>query len=320
VWSYLVLLIFTCFLLSIHAATAVGLVIILVPYILLNVKGKFTHSLGITLALGIPFLGFPWIFHMLLPPATALLTPQPLLAHVDLPRIINTYGYLPVLFCLLGTFLLVIRGGKKNYGLVLGLLALVVMLTTFFTFHYGVTIMYYRGLMYTMLMMSVVAGAGLMGVKELRLPVKVAAWLKAPLITKNAGNILCLVFIGLSLAMCIPSHLNEPYYHMIDEQDYEAFVWIRENVDNGYEKAILDPWKGTAFAAIAERYVYAKILAYPQSRDREAYEFLQGGCSDTDYLKENGISIIYTRWECSNPDLVEVRKNIYLLKETGESK
>ena len=37
-----------------HAPTAVGLVIILVPYILLNLKGNFKHSLGITLAIAIP--------------------------------------------------------------------------------------------------------------------------------------------------------------------------------------------------------------------------------------------------------------------------
>ena len=45
-WSYLVLFIFTCFLISIHATTAVGLVIILIPYILLNLKDSFKHSLG----------------------------------------------------------------------------------------------------------------------------------------------------------------------------------------------------------------------------------------------------------------------------------
>ena len=35
------------------------------------------------------------------------------------------------------------------------------------------------------------------------------------------------------------------------------------------------------------------------------------------FLRENGISIVYTRGECDNPDLVEAEKNIYLLKEAG---
>ena len=299
-----------------HAATAVGLVIILAPYILLNLKGNFKHCLGIMLALGIPFLApFPWIFNILLPTAKSLFSPQPLLDYVTLPRIITTYGYLPVLFCILGSFLLAIRGEKKGYGLILGLLALLLMLVIFFTFHYGVPIMYYRGLMYMMLMLGIVAGAGLMGVKKLKLPAKLTAWLKTPFITENAGRILCLIFIGLTLAICIPSRLDTPYYHMIDEQDYEASVWIRGNVDSSYRKAILDPWKGTAFVAIAEKYVYTKIHSYPKPSDEEAYDFLRSGCSDTDFLRENGISIVYTRGEVFNPDLVEVRKNVYLLKE-----
>jgi len=55
--------------------------------------------------------------------------------------------------------------------------------------------------------------------------------------------------------------------------------------------------------------------AYPKPSDEEAYEFLRGGCTDTAFLREKGISIVYTRQECNNPGLVEVRENVYLLEE-----
>ena len=318
-WAYLVLFIFTCFLLSMHAVSAVILAIILTPYVLLNLKGNFKHSLGIMLALAVPFLApFPWIFNMLLPTAKSLLELQLPLSHVDIPLIFKTYGYLPMLFCVLGTFLLALRAEKRAYSLILGILALLLALVGYFTFHYGVPIVYYRGLMYMMLMVAIVAGAGLAGVKNLKLPPKLSTWLKASFVTENTGRILCLIFIGLTLAMCIPVRLNIPYYHIIDEQDYESFVWIRENTDCTYRKAILDPWKATAFVAIAEKYVYTKIHSYPKPSDQKAYDFLRSGCTDTDFLRENGLSIVYTRWKCNNPDLVEVRENIYLLKEAGE--
>ena len=176
--------------------------------------------------------------------------------------------------------------------------------------------MYERGLMYMMLMVSIVAGAGLMGVKNLRLPEKISNRLRVPLITQNVGKFLCLVLIGLTLAIAIPDRRETPYYHMIDREDYQAFVWIKDNVDDEYKKAILDPWKATAFTVIAEKNVYTRIHAYPQPSDTKAYEFLQGGCTDTTFLREKGISIVYTLWECRNPDLVEVRKNVYLLMET----
>jgi len=74
VWSYPALFLFTCFLLSMHATTAVGMVIILIPYILLNLKGNFKHSLGITLALAIPFVAlFPWVFGMILDVSVSVL-------------------------------------------------------------------------------------------------------------------------------------------------------------------------------------------------------------------------------------------------------
>ncbi len=315
-WAYLTLFIFTSFLLTIHAPTAVALAIILTPYILLNLKGNFKHSLGLMLALAIPFLvPFPWIFHMLLPTAKSLLSPQTIPTYISIPQVLQTYGYLPILFGLLGTFLLAIKGGSKNYSLILGLLALLVMLVVYYTFHYGVEIMYFRGLMYMMLMMSIVAGAGLIGVRKIRLPARLNARLKVPFITQNAGNILCLALIALTLVMVIPVRQNAPYYHMIDEEDYAAFVWIKDNVSENYGKAILDPWKATAFAAITERKVYTRIHAAPTAKDDEAYAFLNSGSTDTAFLRENGISIVYTRAKNENPDLVEVRKYIYLLNE-----
>jgi hypothetical protein len=306
------------FLVSLHAATAVNLAVILAPFILLNLKSNFKHSLGITLAVAIPFLApFPWIFHLLLPTAKSLLIPYTGPAFggvVDLPRIITTYGQLPIVLCLFGVFLLAMRGGKKSYGLILGLLALLLMLATFFTFHYGVGILYARGLMQSMLLMSIVAGAGLIWVKNLRLPVWLSSRLRVPLVTQNAGRFLCIALIGVTLALAIPVRQHIPYYHMIDSTDYQAFVWIKENINENYKKAILDPWKGSAFTAITGKSVYTWIGVAPQPSDMQAYQFLESGCDNTTFLRENGISIIYTQWEVNNPDLTKVRDGVYLLK------
>ena len=327
VWSYLLIFILICFLLSVHAPSAICPIIVLTPYILLNLKGNFKHSLGIALAVVLPFLIiFPWIFNMLLPTAKSLLIPSPHSVYVQLPRVIQAYGYLPIALCLLGTFLLAIRGGKKNYGLILGLLALLLMLVSFYTFHYGVWIMYERGLTFMMLMISIVAGAGLMAVKNLRLPARFSSWLKVPLITQNVGKFLCLALIGVILAISIPDRLDTPYYHMIDEEDYQAFVWIQNNISEDYDKAILDPWKATAFTAITGKSAYTRIHAYPTAKDESAYTFLRKGSTSAAFLRGNGISIIYTRvyegpqnmnieYSSANPNLVEVAKNIYLLKE-----
>ncbi|MCJ7744326.1 MAG: hypothetical protein MUO99_07210 [Dehalococcoidales bacterium] len=326
IWSYLLIFVLTSFLLAIHAPSAIYPILILAPYILLNLKGNFKHSLGIALALALPFLVvFPWIFDLLAPTFKSLFTSHPPTEYVQLPRVIETYGYLPTLFSLLGIFLLARQGGRKNYGLILGLLVLLLMLVTFYTFHYGVPIVYERGLLYLMLMMSLVAGAGLAGVKNLILPAKLSNWLKAPIASQYLGKFLCLALIGVTLAVTVPARQNTPYYHMIDSEDYQAFIWIKDNVGKEYDKAILDPWKATAFTAITGKKVYTRIHAYPTAKDNEAYDFLSGGSSNTTFLRGNGISIVYTRiyesgpspqveYESHNADLVPLARNIYLLR------
>jgi len=56
----------------------------------------------------------------------------------------------------------------------------------------------------------------------------------------------------------------------------------------------------------------------PFAKDNVAYAFLQGGSSNTTFLIENGISVVYSQGDVVNPDLVEVRKNVYLVEETGQ--
>jgi hypothetical protein len=326
VWSYLLIFVLTTFLLAIHAPSAIYPILILAPYILLNLKDNFKHSLGIALALALPFLVvFPWIFDLLAPTFKGLFTSHPPTEYVQLPRVIETYGYLPILFSLLGVFLLARRGGRKNYGLVLGLLVLLLMLVTFYTFHYGVPIVYERGLLYLMLMMSLVAGVGLAGVKNLTLPTVLSHWPGASIASRYLGKFLCLALIGVTLAITIPARQNTPYYHMIDTEDYQAFIWIRDNIGKEYDHAILDPWKATAFTAITGKKVYTRIHNYPTTKDNEAYDFLSGGSSNTTFLRENGISIVYTRvyesslarqveYESRNADLIPLARNIYLLK------
>ena len=315
-WSYLVLFIFLAFLVTLHAWTAIGLVIILVPYILINLKKNFRHSLALSLVIVIPFLvSLTWATDMALPMIKALLDPAYPQPFVDYPHLIRTYGYLPLALCLLGTLSLSIKGGNNNYGLALGLLALAGMLAVFFTLHWGSEGLYARGLVITMFVMSIVAGAGLMWVKKLKVPDSIAARLRMPSFVRNIGYVLCPVLVFLVLYISIPALKTIPYYHMIDDEDFQAFVWIKENVGSNHERAILDPWKGTAFTAVTERYIYSRIHCYPEATDQEAYMFLHSGSSNTTFLRENRISIVYSTWEVNNPDLVEVRENVYLLEE-----
>jgi hypothetical protein len=312
--GYLLLFIFTCFLVSMHGATAVCLVIILLPYILLNLRRNYKHSLLLTAALAVPFLApFPWIFRLVLAEARGLFSYQALPMYVDFPRDFQPYGYLPVIFFIIGTFWLIRSGTQKGYALAFAPLALLAVVITFVQLHLGIEILYLRGFTILLLTMSIVAGCGLWWLRRVKLPDKLR--LKPAFMGRHLGSALCLISIALILFIAIPTHQNAPYYHMIDTKDYDAFTWIADNVDESYDKAIVEPWKATAFTAVTGREVYAYIIMGPDEKDERARQFLEQGCTDTDFLRENGISIVYSWQGCNNPDLVEVRSDVYLLED-----
>ena len=309
--SYLLLFIFACFLTLMHGATAVCLVIILLPYILLNLRKNLKRALLISAALVIPFLApFPWILKLVLEKWGGLFSYQFLPLHVDFPKDFQLYGYLPVMFFVIGTFWLIRSGIQKGYTLAFAPLALLAVVVTFVQLHLGIELLYLRGFTILLLAMSIVAGCGLWWLIKIKLPVR----LKPAFIARHLGSALCLIFIALILLIAIPTHQDIYYYHMIDGKDYDAFVWITENVDGSYDRAILAPWKATAFTAVTGREIYTKILMAPKEKDKKAQQFLDQGCTDTKFLRQNGISIVYTREKCNNPDLVEVRKYVYLLE------
>jgi len=314
-WAYLIIFLFVCFLLAMHAPSAILLIVIVAPYILINLKSNFRHSLSLSSALILPLIiTLPLTFDLIATSARELIEPHYHQEFVRLPQIITVYGYLPVMVLLIGSVVLGKNYGPKSYGLLLGLVLILLVQCIFNVFHYGIPLLYVRGLLYGMLMMSIVAGAGLMAVQKMRLDFNILKGLETTWIGNNLGKFLSIAIILGILIIAIPERMNTPYYHIIDKTDYQAFAWIRDNVDDRYEKAVLEPWKGAPFAAVTGKHVYSWISASPTERDIQAREFFENDCRDTAFLKQNGVSIVYTRWVCDNPDLVRVRKYVYLLE------
>jgi hypothetical protein len=91
---------------------------------------------------------------------------------------------------------------------------------------------------------------------------------------------------------------------------------------------LLCPWKARAFVPIAERSVFT-VRPFGPSPKREhanerAWQFFNENCTNTSFLVENNISVVYAKLlvdlrvsvpvECQNEELVEVWNRTYLLK------
>jgi hypothetical protein len=310
--SYLLLALMASFLTLMHLPSAVILVIILVPFLAFPGVKDWRHSLAALAAVAVPLLAFSFPVVRIAPEfAGAFWHFTYLPAYLPyLPGPVNLWGYLPVIFFAAGVFFLAREGGRQNYALITASIFLLAHNISFACWHCGVQIIYHRSPHFLMLLMSLAGGYGLW---RLRRQSRFNGWQESSRHWPRYA--LLTVVIGLTLAEAVTGHARAQFYHMIDGQDYASFVWIEQNLPEGYEKAVLDPWKATAFIALARREAYTKIQHAPGEADLAAQRFLQDGCRDTDFLRQNGISIVYSRDIVANDSLVRLREYIYVLTE-----
>jgi hypothetical protein len=297
--SYLMLFIITCFLWLLHPPTAAVLYIVIAPYILINLKGNWRRSIGLSTALLAPLLlALPWMWSKLLPAIGKLQVSQALPAYVDIPALLVMYGLLPLILCFIGVIYLARRGDRQSYGLIFGLTLLLLAGLIFLWFQYGIYILYGRSLHTALLLLGILAGAGLMWVRKLKAP---------------TGNILCSLLVVVTLTTALPSRLNYPFYRMIGDEDYRAFSWIRDNIGGAYQQAALETWKGTAFTAITGFNVLRRTAESESAlADGLIHGYLRDGCENSAFLLDNKITLVYSRLFCNNTKLLKIRENVYL--------
>jgi len=296
--AYLLLAIIACFLWLLHPPSATVLYIVIAPYILINLKGNWRHSVALSTALLVPLLiALSWMWLRLLPALGKLQVTQVIPANVEIPALLEMYGVLPLALCFTGVIYLARKGSRNSYGLIIGLALLLFAGLVLLWFQYGMFILYARGLHTVLLLISVMAGVGLLWVRLIRPP---------------AGGLLCCLLIGLILAMSVPARVVTPYYHMIEDEDYRAFTWIKENVELDDYPAMVTPWQGSAFTAITGMNVLRYIGSSQEQADELVSSYLASGCPDTSFLQENRVAVVYTQLPCDNHDLLQVKENVYV--------
>jgi hypothetical protein len=302
IYNYLALFSILTFILYAHPPTAMVLLTILGFYFLLNLKNK-EKSLKILLVMTVSIL-------VSLPNYLPEIQKKGLGAiqfnfWIYLKEIPFIYGILPTFFFVLGFYFLSQSKSKEVWALLLSTIFLIVIIVLFARFGLNWLIPYQRTYIPLFLLMSIIASVGYSKLLEIKKPFK------------NLGTILLFILLIATAYFAIDRNLKTPYYHLINDKDYESFLWIKENSEED-EIVLLDPWKARAFPAIAERRVYAVMPFGPEPKYLElvdnARKFFAQNCKNTTFLIENNISIVYSSTECKNNDLIEVRKNIYILK------
>jgi hypothetical protein len=308
-YNYIILFLITVFLFYSHPPTAVVLLTILSFYTLLNVfskneeckkRGKFLLYTIILTVLA----SFPNYIGELQRKGLSSVSFDFWVLIKEIPLV---YGLIPTFFFILGFYLKTKSDDKKTWALLISSIFLLFNIVIFTRLGLNFILPYQRTFVPLFLLMSVIASVGFIKVLKIKQPFK------------KIGIVLLIILLVSTGIISINNNLNSSYYKIIDDVDYDNFIWIKENTEED-AWVVCDPWLARALAPVAERVVYAVMPFGPNEKYlnlvNNANVFLNNGCSNTSFLINNNISVIYTRgYIVSNPYLFKVKEDIYFLKD-----
>ncbi len=246
----------------------------------------------------------------------------------NLPQIWVSFeqmGLVIWILAVIGVYFALSKGKTIICTIGLSALAFISLIGLYDKLGYGLPIMYERSFMYLFLMICLLAGWGLSefrrSITELTLdylPIKQVK-IKYTNLVKYIGFLVPVVAFIILASTTLPAHNDIPYYHMINESDYESFTWINENIDNyrnsthPYNRAAVDPFKASPFSAITRLYIVSSTM-HPipgYKYHQEVSAFLDNGCIDTSFLEKYDVSVVYNK-QCNNENLTMIYPNVYL--------
>jgi hypothetical protein len=250
----------------------------------------------------------------------------------NLPQIWVSFEHMGLVvwvLAIIGVYFAFSKGKAGIATISLSALSFITIIGLYDRFNYGMPIMYERSFMFLFLMIGLLAGWGLAEIRrssiELSLdylPLKNGK-VKVNAAIKKISILIPFIVVFLLLVTTVPAHREIPYYKLINETDYDAFIWINENIDEYrtseylYDRAAVDPFKASAFSAITRLYIVSSILhPIPGYRHRrEVYSFLSGCCEDDKFLEKFDVSVVYTTRCCTNENLTMIYPNVYILQK-----
>jgi len=311
----------------IHPPTALAGIIIAFLYALLLVLEKeyklsvLTFGLSLIPIILVFLLATRWDYE-LQQVIDAFFGGKTFFSEYALPKIWPSFEHLGIItwiLCIIGAYYAFSRGKVIQRTITLSAIAFIALIGLYDRLGYGLPIMYERSFMYLFLMVALLAGYGL---SEIRRLVKDNSGQIVPkrykLVSKHIGIIVPAFVCIILVTTAVPAHLEIPYYQMVDEEDYETFTWVRDNIDGYrdenhlYDKAAVDPFYASPFSAVTGLYIVSSSMhpIWGYSLHTETEIFLNNKCVDTSFMETHKISVIYG--SCSNDDLIMIYPGVYL--------
>lgn len=314
-YNYIGLLVIFAFLVYSHPPTAVVLLIILIIYSVVLIlskeaddKAEAFHMFVVIILAGL--ISVPGYMAYLQSGGTGLAF-NGAAAPVNPSFLI--YYFVQAIFFAVGIYIVLKSKSKALLSLLITALVLFLVIFLSIEFNINYILPYQRAFMPLFLVISIIASCGYASVLRLGRRGK---------LLKFGSALLLVVVIMATVYASVYADLMTPYYHLINQQDYQNFLYIKAHF-NSSDIAIMNPYTARAYAPITGMHVYVvepfgPSLAYAPLLNNTA-AFFAGNCTNTKFLEDNNISIVYTNSSCTNPNLVKVTNDTYMLNANNDS-
>lgn len=318
---YFSIFVISLFMLLAHPPTALALFLILFVFGVLNFKEHRRKVSLLMLAILIAiFLSIPHFYQKIIEwgSSAALWSSRPYLQDIfELPKL---FGYIQTILFIIGFYFLVLSGKRKNLILPFSIIILLIDLFIYANYEWILFFPFGRIYMYLMLLMSIIAAYGLIKIKDISFDFSKS---------KRISYSIMILILIIVVFMSFQQHTKTPYYYILEGNDYENFLWLKENT--GEDAVVLaDPWKAKALIPVSGRKTVSIIGLGPSKNydplNKEIFDFFNNKCSNTDFLVANNVTIIYSSVpyppfdvECENNKLVEIRDKIYKYEHENQN-
>jgi hypothetical protein len=99
---------------------------------------------------------------------------------------------------------------------------------------------------------------------------------------------------GAAASKGLAYHVDQPYYHVIEDGDWERYTWIRDNVDEDHAVFLTHPWKAPVLGAMTDMTPHAYLQpGSPPVRGEDYRDYVRTGGSLPHFVT-NDITLVAT--------------------------
>ncbi len=277
--GFLFIAMFIWCLFIVHPPTALAGTIIMITYsafLALEKEYKSTLILGVFSAISIIFITLTYYFttiwdfyvEMLL---QTIYGKEYLLGLPEIWIDFNHLGIITWTLFTMGVYFSFTSGKAFKRTLSFSCIIFIIIIGLYIRFGYGPPILYERTFLYLFLLVTLIAGLGLSELRRyieniIKNIIEKNTLKKYKKLLKNFKIIGPVVICLILILTVVPIHMKIPYYQMIDEKDYETFIWLKDNIENyrdenhSYERAAVHPFIASPFSAVTGLHIVSSSM------------------------------------------------------------